>query len=247
MDIKAINKEEQDVQQKEVLYGEQTKLTLENMTFSGHRLSNYPTFIKNAATVKKACAIANYVAGNLTIEQMKRIRDACNQLIEGRYTDQFPVDVFQGGGGIGVNMNLNEVIASLAGDGIDPVEHVNMSQSTSDVCHTAMRITIDELLVNFLVELDKLQAVLARKGEDFADVDTIARTCFQDGMRISAGAVFEATGSAVKRRQNSLERVSPTILAFKSDIFFMFLSLLAISVSSVGMDISCVLLTVSNL
>ena len=208
MDIKAINKEEQDIQQKEVLYGEQTKLTLENMTFSGHRLSNYPTFIKNAATVKKACAIANYVAGNLTIEQMKKIREACSQLIEGKYIDQFPVDVFQGGGGIGVNMNLNEVIASLAGEDIDPVEHVNMSQSTSDVCHTAMRITIDELLVSFLVELEKLQEELARKGEEFADVDTIARTCFQDGMRISAGAVFEATGSAIQRRRNSLERVS---------------------------------------
>ena len=208
MDTKAMHSEEIAVlENQEVLYGEQTKLTLENMTFSGHRLSNYPTFIKNAVTVKKACAIANFVAGNLTAEQMTKIRKACDRLSKGEYLDQFPVDVFQGGGGIGVNMNLNEVIATLAGEGVDPVEHVNMSQSTSDVCHTAMRITIDELLVAFLDELDKTGDVLANKAVEFADVDTIARTCFQDGMRISAGAVFEATASAVKRRHNNLSRV----------------------------------------
>lgn len=209
MDTKAMHSEEIAVQEnKEILYGEQTKLTLENMTFSGHRLSNYPTFIKNAVTVKKACAIANFVAGNLTAERMMKIRKACDRLSRGEYLDQFPVDVFQGGGGIGVNMNLNEVIASLAGEGVDPVEHVNLSQSTSDVCHTAMRITIDELLVAFLIELDKVGEVLAKKAIEFADVDTIARTCFQDGMRISAGAVFEATASAVKRRGHNLSRVS---------------------------------------
>ena len=116
MDTKAMHSEEIAVlENQEVLYGEQTKLTLENMTFSGHRLSNYPTFIKNAVTVKKACAIANFVAGNLTAEQMLKIRTACDRLSKGEYLDQFPVDVFQGGGGIGVNMNLNEVIATLAG------------------------------------------------------------------------------------------------------------------------------------
>ena len=209
MDTKAMHSEEIAVQEnKEVLYGEQTKLTLQNMTFSGHRLSNYPTFIKNAVMVKKACAIANFVAGNLTSEQMKRIRGACDRLIKGEFPDQFPVDVFQGGGGIGINMNLNEVIASLAGEGVDPVEHVNMSQSTSDVCHTAMRITIDELLVAFLLELEEAGDVLAHKATEFAGVDTIARTCFQDGMRISAGAVFEATASAVQRRWRNLSRVS---------------------------------------
>ncbi len=209
MDTKAMHSEEIAVQEKkEVLYGEQTKLTLQNMTFSGHRLSNYPTFIKNAVTVKKACAIANFVAGNLTAEQMVKIRAACDRLSKGEYLDQFPVDVFQGGGGIGVNMNLNEVIASLAGEGVDPVEHVNMSQSTSDVCHTAMRVTIDELLIAFLIELDKVGEVLMKKAVEFAGVDTIARTCFQDGMRISAGAVFEATASAVKRRGQKLGRVS---------------------------------------
>lgn len=80
MDTKAIHSEEQAVMDnRDVLYGEQTKLTLQNMTFSGHRLSNYPTFIKNAVTVKKACAIANFVAGNLSGECMKKIRTACDR------------------------------------------------------------------------------------------------------------------------------------------------------------------------
>lgn len=192
----------------DTLYGEQTQLTIDNMSFSGVPLSYYPEFIVNAAKVKKACAIANYAAGSLTNRQLKGINKACNELIEGHYRNQFPVDVFHGGGGIGINMNMNEVIASLAGDDVDPVEHVNMSQSTSDVCHTAMRMTIDELLCKLLCEVHEVRDTLKKKAEEFAEIDTIARTCFQDGMRVSAGAIFEATSSAMKRRARSLKEKS---------------------------------------
>ncbi len=197
-----------DVQAKSVLYGEQTKLTIENMSFSGTHLYDYPAFIINAAKVKKACAIANYAAGNLDVSQFKAINNACNELIAGKYRDQFPVDVFHGGGGIGINMNINEVISGISGGKVDPIEHVNMSQSTSDVCHTAMRMTIDELLHELLHGLDDIRHVLKEKAREFEGVETIARTCFQDGMRVSAGAVFDATSSAIGRRSKSLREIS---------------------------------------
>ncbi len=190
------------------LYGEQTKLTVENMSFSGRELNDYPEYIVNAAKVKKACAIANYTVGDLEIGVFKAINSACNALIEGQYPGQFPVDVFHGGGGIGINMNLNEVIAGIAGGKVDPIEHVNRSQSTSDVCHTAMRMTVDEMLKTLLKEVEFMQEVLKEKADEFEKVDTIARTCFQDGMRVSSGAIFAATASAVSRRYKSLVKIS---------------------------------------
>lgn len=196
----------------EILYGEQTKLTVENMSFSCWKLSHFPEFIISAAKVKKACAMANYVAGDLNIKQLKAINKACNALIEGRYVDQFPVDVYHGGGGIGVNMNMNEVIATLAGPEIDPVDHVNMSQSTADVNHTAMRMTVNDMLTALFAELDLIKQVLRSKAESFSDSDTIARTCMQDGMKVSAGALFEATASAVGRRIKVLDKLRQEML-----------------------------------
>lgn len=195
-----------------ILYGEQTKLTVENMSFSCWKLSHFPEFIRSAAKVKKASAMANYVAGDLNIRQLKAINKACNKLIEGQYEDQFPVDVYHGGGGIGVNMNMNEVIASLAGPDIDPVEHVNMSQSTADVNHTAMRMTVNDMMAELLDELEKTKRVLSEKANEFADEDTIARTCMQDGMKVSAGALFEATASAMGRRIRALHKLREEML-----------------------------------
>ena len=195
-----------------ILYGEQTKLTVENMSFSCWKLSHFPEFIISAAKVKKACAIANYVAGDLNIRQMKAINQACNELIDGKYVDQFPVDVYHGGGGIGVNMNLNEVIATLAGPGIDPVDHVNMSQSTADVNHTSMRMTVNDMLTELFSELELTRQVLKSKAASFAGSDTIARTCMQDGMKVSAGAVFEATASAIGRRIKTLNKLREEML-----------------------------------
>ena len=188
----------------ERLYGEQTALALENMSFSGRQLSDYPEFIISLARVKRACAIANYAAESLTTDQLVAINRACLSLIKGEHREQFPVDVYAGGGGIAINMNLNEVLARIAGKDIDPVDHVNMSQSTSDVCHTAIRMTVGELLEDLLTEICKTREVLKQKAEEFAGIDTIARTCFQDGMKVSAGAVFEATSSALVRRTKSL-------------------------------------------
>lgn len=196
---------------KKKLYGEQTELTLENMSFSGKTLSMFPDYISSAAKVKKACADANCLAGLLSEDKKNKISAACDLLIKGEYVDQFPVDVYHGGGGIGINMNLNEVIASLAGDDVHAVNDVNLSQSTSDVCHTALRLTLYDKLTSLDGLLDDFINELKHKQEEFKDIDTIARTCWQDGVRISEGAIFEGTGEALRRQKKEIKFWNDTL------------------------------------
>lgn len=199
-------------QSEAVLYGEQTKRTLENMSFSGVPLAKFPQYISMAACVKSACALANQRAGLLPEKQAKAISEACLMLKSGAYFEQFPVDVYHGGGGIGLNMNLNEVIAALAGDDVHPVNDVNMSQSTSDVCHTTLHLTVFLLLEDLLVECDRWEALLQHFTEKFQNIPTIARTCWQDGLKISAGALFDGTAHALARQRQTLARLQETLL-----------------------------------
>ena len=182
-----------------VLYGEQTRLTLENMSFSGVPLSRFPEYIRQGALVKKACALANRRAGLLDPGKAGRIMSACDELATGRYDGQFPVDAYHGGGGIGINMNLNEVLATLAGGGIDPIDDVNMSQSTSDVCHTALRLALYERLGALDGEVADWIAVVDDLARRFGPIPTVARTCLQDGMKVSCGAVFSGLAGALLR------------------------------------------------
>lgn len=195
-----------------ILYGEQTKRTLENMSFSGVPLAKFPQYISMAASVKSACALANQRAGLLSEKQAEAIREACLILKSGAYLEQFPVDVYHGGGGIGLNMNLNEVIAALAGDEVHPVNDVNMSQSTSDVCHTTLHLTVFLLLKDLIAECEQWEAVLHHFAEKFQNIPTIARTCWQDGLKISAGALFDGTAHALTRQRQTLAHLQETLL-----------------------------------
>ena len=194
------------------LYGEQTRLTLKNMSFSGVRISEFPSYLTALIQVKRACAAANCCAGYLSREKKDAICLACDKLLQQDHSEQFPVDAFHGGGGIGTNMNVNEVIASLAGRGIQPVDDVNMSQSTSDVCHTALRLSLYR-------EVERLKEVIrviidttAEKAEAFQPYLTIARTCGQDGMSVPAGAVLEGFLSALLEQLELLENYQSTLL-----------------------------------
>ena len=186
---------------KSPLYGEQTKLSLTNMSFSENRLLRFPIYIKAAAYVKKACALANLRGGLLDQDIADKICAACDIIISGKHLNSFVADVYSGGGGIAINTNINEVIANLAGPGISAANHVNMSQSTSDVCHTSLRLALSNTLKYLEEGLGLIATSLTKKGKEFEDVTTIARTCWQDGMQVSAGAVFAATASAIKRQR----------------------------------------------
>ncbi|MCR8632477.1 lyase family protein [Paenibacillus radicis (ex Xue et al. 2023)] len=195
-------------------YGIQTLRTCENLSFSGRFLSQYSVYIQSLALVKKAAVQANHETGELDARRAGLIEAACDQLIAGNHTKHFPVDVLHGGGGIGVNMNLNEVIANLSNisaggkpgdyEPVDPIEHVNLSQSTSDVCHTAIRMALVSIWEGLKQELDKLYAQMKAKEAELGATITIARTCMQDGMAISYGDTFGGYAALVERRSTAL-------------------------------------------
>jgi aspartate ammonia-lyase len=189
----------------DALYGIQTARTVANMSYSGRTLSQYPAYIRALASVKKAAAIANSQDGTIGEPVRDAIIAACDKLIKGEYTDQFPVDAFHGGGSIGINMNMNEVIAGLAGGDVHPADHVNASQSTADVCHTAIRIALIASAKSLKINLLRIIATLEAKALELEPVMTIARTCWQDGMRVSAGVLFQATASALWRRLEAVD------------------------------------------
>ncbi|MFM1651330.1 lyase family protein [Brevibacillus sp. B_LB10_24] len=194
----------------EALYGINTLRTVENMSFSGRKLADYPEYIRAMAQVKKAAAIANCQAGLLAELHCEVIGQVCDQLIAGDYQGQFVVDMFHGGGGIGSNMNINEVIANLVNERlggmrgqyapIHPTEQVNASQSTADVCHTAMRLAILDVSKSVEVQLERVINTFLRKAEAFRSIPTIARTCLQDGISISLGDSFSGYVAVLTRR-----------------------------------------------
>ena len=178
----------------EPIYGEQTRLTLEHMSFSGVRLYDFPAYIQAGLELKHACAVANQKVGQLSAEKEAAISAACRALSKPEYLEQFPVDVFHGGGGIGINMNLNEVIAGYCDPAlaIHPVDDVNLNQSTADICHTALHIALIRMLRELIPAVQAFRDTVEQKEKDFSGVMTVARTCWQDGMRVSASA--EMTG-----------------------------------------------------
>lgn len=190
----------------DVLYGIQTVRTVNHMSFSGRPLSDFPAYIRAMAQVKQAAAKANRHAGVISDEICEKIQAASKQLIDGKWVEQFPIDVFHGGGSIGTNMNVNEVIARLAGDDVHPTDHVNASQSTADACHTAIRMALIAMMEPFVQVLDQLIKTLENHSIAFASIRTIARTCWQDGLNVPVSSLFEATASALRRRREFLHR-----------------------------------------
>lgn len=194
------------------LYGEQTRLTVANMSFSGRTLADHPGFVVALAEVKEAAAVANRDAGLLDAGKADRIIAACQALQRGEHADQFPVDVFHGGGGIGLNMNLNEVIATLAGPDVDPADDVNLCQSTNDACHTATRLAAYRAAGELTDAIDGLIGELGRVAERTAGVDTIARTCLQDGLPVAAGTLYTALAGALRRQRGHCETAAEGLL-----------------------------------
>ncbi|MET3322112.1 UNVERIFIED_ORG: aspartate ammonia-lyase [Peribacillus simplex] len=207
---------------KNALYGIQTLRTVQNLSFSGQLLKNFPEYIVSLAMVKKAATLANVEAGILAPSIGTAIVNACDQLIQGNYQDHFIVDIMHGGGGIGTNMNVNEVLANLANESLEgtlgvytpvhPIDHVNASQSTSDVCHTSIRLAIVRCFEGLDNELTKMHNTMDKKSQEFVDVTTISRTCLQDAMRVQLGDVFSGYASVLKRRHNSLKESIMSLL-----------------------------------
>ena len=182
----------------------------------GASLANYPDYIRALATVKKAAARANRDAHVIDARRQDAIERACDALIRGEHLAQFPVDMLAGGGGIAVNMNVNEVIANLANEHlggargtylpVHPKRHVNASQSTADVCHTAVRMTVLNRWRGLQRTLRRCVAAFRAKAAELRPVITISRTCLQDASRVSLGELFGGHAEVVARRAAEIER-----------------------------------------
>lgn len=184
-----------------VYYGVQTFRAVENFNITHERLSNFPSFITALAQVKKAAALANYDLGLLDGTIKNAICEACDKIISGKYTEQFVVDMIQGGAGTSTNMNANEVIANVALEILGhkkgeykychPNDHVNLSQSTNDSYPTALRVALYERLTELTECMGILKSSFEKKSNEFKDVLKMGRTQLQDAVPMTLGQEFK--------------------------------------------------------
>lgn len=200
----------------EAWYGIQTVRAVENLSFSSRPLSSSPAYVNALASVKRAAAFANRDAEVFDASICKAIDVATTRVLAGELLDQFPVDLLGGGGSIGVNMNINEVIANLANEPlggrrgeyvpVHPLHHVNASQSTADACHTALRIAVLTEWPRLEGILDGTLRTLCEQADALAVVPTLARTCLQDALPTTMGTLFGSYASLLQRRTEELAR-----------------------------------------
>ena len=190
----------------EALYGAQTQRAVQNFQISG--LKPRPAFIWSMATIKRAAAEVNRDLGLLDSERADAIIQAAQEVIQGKWNDQFVVDPIQAGAGTSHNMNTNEVIANRAtqilGGGVGeyrvhPNDHVNMAQSTNDTIPTAIRLGALWRLDELLDTLQKLVEALNHKATEFDDIVKSGRTHLQDAVPVRLGQEFGAYARAVER------------------------------------------------
>ncbi|AKI92613.1 aspartate ammonia-lyase [Bacillus subtilis] len=191
----------------DVYYGIQTLRASENFPITGYKI--HEEMINALAIVKKAAALANMDVKRLYEGIGQAIVQAADEILEGKWHDQFIVDPIQGGAGTSMNMNANEVIGNRAleimghkkGDYIhlSPNTHVNMSQSTNDVFPTAIHISTLKLLEKLLKTMEDMYSVFKQKAQEFDSVIKMGRTHLQDAVPIRLGQEFEAYSRVLER------------------------------------------------
>ena len=191
----------------DALYGIQTLRGVENFSISRFRLDQYPLFINGLAYTKWAAAEANYQLGLLTDQQYEGIVAACKDIIAGKYHDQFPVDMIQGGAGTSTNMNANEVIANIASH-----DHVNRSQSTNDAYPTAIHVGLYASHLAFLPHLQQLIDALKKKGDEFAHIIKMGRTQLEDAVPMTLGQTFYGFASILQDEIKHLNEAAADFL-----------------------------------
>lgn len=188
-------------------YGIHTARALRNFFISGYKVPQ--ELITSYALVKKACAITNIRLGYLEEEIGNAIIKACDEILEGKFQEEFVVDAFQGGAGTSTNMNVNEVIANRANEilgykkgeyyPVHPLEHVNLHQSTNDTYPTALKIAALFMLEDLSSAIARLQGVLQEKEKEFAHILKIGRTELQEAVPFTLGREFSGFAEAISR------------------------------------------------
>ena len=204
------------------LYGVNTQRAIENFHISEKTMSEYPNLIKAFAIIKKAAAQANNSLGILSEEKLKAIEQACDEIYSGKFYDQFPIDMIQGGAGTSCNMCVNEVISNRAlqimgkklGDyyHCSPYDDVNQSQSTNDTYPSACKLAIYLETSDLIKSLEKLIVSFNKKKEEFKDILKIGRTQLQDAVPMTLGQTFGAYASGIKEGLEHIKDVSKKLL-----------------------------------
>jgi fumarate hydratase class II len=193
------------------LWGGETSKAVDNFPVSGERVP--PSVLHWLGRIKGAAARTNAELGLLDPELAEKIAAAGDEVAHGKHDDQFPIDVFQTGSGTSSNMNANEVIASLAGEGVHPNDHVNMGQSSNDVFPSAVHLAaLAESQDKLLPALERLAASLGAKSEEFADVVKAGRTHLMDAVPVTLGQEFGGYATQIRlgadRVRSALPRVA---------------------------------------
>ncbi|MFJ6651968.1 class II fumarate hydratase [Microbacterium sp. NPDC091313] len=196
---------------KDALYAAQTQRAVENFPISGDPLD--PAQIVALARIKKAAALANKELGTLDASLADAIARAADRIIAGEHADQFPIDVYQTGSGTSSNMNMNEVLATLAssdlGTAVHPNDHVNASQSSNDVFPTSVHIAATQALIDDLIPaLDHLAVAFEEKAQEWASVVKSGRTHLMDATPVTLGQEF---GGYARQMRLGIERVQAVL------------------------------------
>ena len=187
----------------EALYGAQTQRAVDNFPISG--LTMPREFIKALGLLKASCALANHELGLLDQNIANAIVDAAKQVSSGELDSHFPVDVFQTGSGTSSNMNTNEVISHIAGEGVHPNDHVNMGQSSNDIIPTAIHVSAC-LAINeeLLPSLQHLSTCLRSKAGEVDKYVKTGRTHLMDAMPVTLGQELNAWATQVENGQQRI-------------------------------------------
>ena len=199
---------------KSAAYGAQTQRAVDNFPISGIAMPK--SFIQALGLVKQACANANHALGGLDENQRRHISSVCDDIINDKLIDQFPIDVFQTGSATSTNMNANEVIAHLAsaefGDTIHPNDHVNMSQSSNDVIPTTIHVSAAiACQQQLLPAIQHLITTIDDKAESLASIVTTGRTHLMDAMPVSLGQELSGWSAQLQNALSQIEHTLPDV------------------------------------
>lgn len=200
-------------------WGAQTQRSLENFKIGDEKMP--VEIIRAFAVLKKCAALTNHELGVLSLEKAELIARVCNEIIEGKMDDQFPLVIWQTGSGTQSNMNVNEVIANrghvISGGSLTdaqkvlhPNDDVNKSQSSNDTFPTAMSIAVYKQVVDYTIPgLQVLSDTFKKKAREFRDVVKIGRTHFMDATPLTLGQEFSAYRQQL---ENSLDCVNRSLV-----------------------------------
>lgn len=178
-----------------------TDIAAQTHNWSGSTLGEHQDYLATVIKVKKAAALANSKSKEISNKECQSIVSACDKLITNLPADKFPVEVYGGGGGIAIHLNVCEVLVEETGLAM---EVINRSQSTTDVLHTAGRIALRKKIGALLDSVELLTIEIQKKADLFADQDTIARTCLRDANPGKVGDLFSGHAAVYHRIQKKL-------------------------------------------